>query len=137
MKPTTSPESEDDVWNEEIDGAVLQRLAVSGTGTAARRIGLTGINAVFRLQTVPKNDFCRLFVKAGVLDALAVCLRAVRARHCAPGHPAPSCRAGRLRASLALSLTAARRPPCLASTGQPHDRNCVRSVAAAAWVRCR
>ncbi|TMW56909.1 hypothetical protein Poli38472_002834 [Pythium oligandrum] len=31
------------------------------------RIALEGIFSVFRLQTIPKNDICRLFVKAGLL----------------------------------------------------------------------
>lgn len=77
LQPTTCVEAVEDVWNEEVDGEVLRRLEVSSPATAIRRIGLTGINAVFRLHTVPKNDFCRLFVKAGLLDALSLSLKAV------------------------------------------------------------
>ena len=77
LQPTTSDEAVDDVWSERVDGAVLQRMRASSAATAVRRIALAGINSVFELHTVPKNDFCRLFVKAGILDALGVNLRAM------------------------------------------------------------
>lgn len=36
------------------------------------RIALDGIFSVFSLQTIPKNDICRLFVKAGLLKKFVV-----------------------------------------------------------------
>lgn len=36
------------------------------------RIALEGIFSVFNLQTIPKNDICRLFVKAGLLKKFVV-----------------------------------------------------------------
>lgn len=36
------------------------------------RIALEGIASVFSLQTIPKNDICRLFVKAGLLRKFVV-----------------------------------------------------------------
>ncbi|RLN94387.1 hypothetical protein BBJ28_00008431 [Nothophytophthora sp. Chile5] len=36
------------------------------------RIALDGIFSVFNLQTIPKNDICRLFVKAGLLKKFIV-----------------------------------------------------------------
>ena len=36
------------------------------------RIALDGISSVFSIQTIPKNDICRLFVKAGLLRKFVV-----------------------------------------------------------------
>ncbi|CAI5734313.1 unnamed protein product [Peronospora destructor] len=36
------------------------------------RIALDGISSVFSIQTIPKNDICRLFVKAGLLKKFVV-----------------------------------------------------------------
>ncbi|KAG7391351.1 hypothetical protein PHYBOEH_006751 [Phytophthora boehmeriae] len=41
-------------------------------GVDLLRIALDGIFSVFNIQTIPKNDICRLFVKAGLLKKFVV-----------------------------------------------------------------
>ncbi|TYZ66748.1 hypothetical protein PybrP1_001929 [[Pythium] brassicae (nom. inval.)] len=57
---------------------------ISDSGLGLLRIALEGISSVFSLQTIPKNDICRLFVKAGLLRKFVVVfneiVRAVRAQ---------------------------------------------------------
>uniref|UniRef100_K3X170 non-specific serine/threonine protein kinase n=1 Tax=Globisporangium ultimum (strain ATCC 200006 / CBS 805.95 / DAOM BR144) TaxID=431595 RepID=K3X170_GLOUD len=48
------------------------------------RIALEGIFSVFNLQTIPKNDICRLFVKAGLLKKFIVVFNEIVKSVCAP-----------------------------------------------------
>lgn len=48
------------------------------------RIALEGIFSVFNLQTIPKNDICRLFVKAGLLKKFVVVFNEIVKCVCTP-----------------------------------------------------
>lgn len=54
------------------------------------RIALEGISSVFNLQTIPKNDICRLFVKAGLLRKFVVVFNEIVKAVCAQGDEQPS-----------------------------------------------
>ncbi|ETV92602.1 STE/STE11/CDC15 protein kinase [Aphanomyces invadans] len=43
---------------------------LSSTDETLHRISLTGIGCIFSIQSIPKNDTCRLFVKLGLLKKL-------------------------------------------------------------------
>lgn len=49
-----------------------QQLSITDNDFDLLRIALEGIFSVFNLQTIPKNDICRLFVKAGLLKKFVV-----------------------------------------------------------------
>ncbi|ETV64665.1 STE/STE11/CDC15 protein kinase, variant 1 [Aphanomyces astaci] len=51
-------------------GLPLLTNFLSTDDDSLHRIALTGISCTFSIQTIPKNDTCRLFVKLGVLPKL-------------------------------------------------------------------
>ncbi|CAI5709535.1 unnamed protein product [Peronospora effusa] len=56
-----------------VDFLTLEKqLSNLGNDMDLLRIALDGISSVFSIQTIPKNDICRLFVKAGLLKKFVV-----------------------------------------------------------------
>lgn len=54
------------------NGSESQQPSITDNDFDLLRIALEGIFSVFNLQTIPKNDICRLFVKAGLLKKFVV-----------------------------------------------------------------
>ncbi|KAL4164308.1 hypothetical protein KRP22_004175 [Phytophthora ramorum] len=55
------------------------------------RVALDGIFSVFSIQTIPKNDICRLFVKAGLLKKFVVVFSEIVASVSASDTRSPKC----------------------------------------------
>uniref|UniRef100_A0AAV1T8L1 Uncharacterized protein n=1 Tax=Peronospora matthiolae TaxID=2874970 RepID=A0AAV1T8L1_9STRA len=60
------------------------------------RIALDGISSIFCIQTIPKNDICRLFVKAGLLKKFVVVFSDIAMMVSAKDTRRPECDGGKM-----------------------------------------